>query len=114
MPGNPGCDDPLGDLVYGRQFAQFLVVVHLLDGTERARHLSRRGRTSYTGIFGAWLSLARAPGSGPGGRWFESTRPDHFQLVVLASFLHRVTRLWRRAFLNYFRGLEGIGTANSA
>ena len=26
--------------------------------------------------FGAWLSLARAPGSGPGGRWFESTRPD--------------------------------------
>src|ERR1700686_823995 len=26
---------------------------------------------------GAWLSLARAPGSGPGGRWFESTRPDH-------------------------------------
>jgi hypothetical protein len=27
---------------------------------------------------GAWLSLARAPGSGPGGRWFESTRPDHF------------------------------------
>ena len=28
--------------------------------------------------FGAWLSLARAPGSGPGGRWFESTRPDQF------------------------------------
>ena len=27
---------------------------------------------------GAWLSLARAPGSGPGGRWFKSTRPDHF------------------------------------
>ena len=26
---------------------------------------------------GAWLSLARAPGSGPGGRWFKSTRPDH-------------------------------------
>ena len=30
----------------------------------------------YTSRFGAWLSLARAPGSGPGGRWFESTRPD--------------------------------------
>ena len=29
-------------------------------------------------IVGAWLSLARAPGSGPGGRWFKSTRPDHF------------------------------------
>src|SRR5690348_18227825 len=32
---------------------------------------------------GAWLSLARAPGSGPGGRWFKSTRPDHFTLEVL-------------------------------
>ena len=31
-------------------------------------------------IVGAWLSLARAPGSGPGGRWFKSTRPDHFEL----------------------------------
>ena len=30
---------------------------------------------------GAWLSLARAPGSGPGGRWFKSTRPDHFNPV---------------------------------
>jgi hypothetical protein len=29
-------------------------------------------------IVGAWLSLARAPGSGPGGRWFKSTRPDQF------------------------------------
>ena len=28
---------------------------------------------------GAWLSLARAPGSGPGGRWFKSTRPDHLK-----------------------------------
>ncbi len=27
---------------------------------------------------GAWLSLVRAPGSGPGGRWFKSTRPDHY------------------------------------
>src|SRR5579871_4791641 len=37
--------------------------------------------------FGAWLSLARAPGSGPGGRWFESTRPDHHQtrLVELCA-----------------------------
>src|SRR5437867_12356336 len=25
---------------------------------------------------GAWLSLARAPGSGPGGRRFKSSRPD--------------------------------------
>src|SRR5690349_21775934 len=34
------------------------------------------GVTVYTEGIGAWLSLARAPGSGPGGRWFESTRPD--------------------------------------
>jgi hypothetical protein len=31
-----------------------------------------------SGTVGAWLSLARAPGSGPGGRWFKSTRPDHY------------------------------------
>jgi hypothetical protein len=27
---------------------------------------------------GAWLSLARALGSGPRGRWFKSSRPDFF------------------------------------
>ena len=32
--------------------------------------------------FGAWLSLARAPGSGPGGRWFESTRPDQKSFYI--------------------------------
>ena len=26
--------------------------------------------------FGVWLSLARAPGLGPGGRRFESCHPD--------------------------------------
>ena len=26
---------------------------------------------------GAWLSLARVPALGAGGRWFESSRPDH-------------------------------------
>jgi hypothetical protein len=35
--------------------------------------------------FGAWLSLARAPGSGPGGRWFESTRPDQFLQQVTSK-----------------------------
>jgi hypothetical protein len=34
---------------------------------------------------GAWLSLARAPGSGPGGRRFESSRPDHFSRFIWAS-----------------------------
>ena len=31
------------------------------------------GDTAYIGV---WLSLARAPGSGPGGRRFESGSPD--------------------------------------
>src|ERR1051326_8764833 len=42
-------------------------------------------------FYGAWLSLARAPGSGPGGRWFESTRPDHLP----RSFLPWVQQLPR-------------------
>jgi hypothetical protein len=36
--------------------------------------------------FGAWLSLARAPGSGPGGRWFKSTRPDQFISKKFSNF----------------------------
>src|SRR5690348_14513640 len=44
---------------------------------------------------GAWLSLARAPGSGPGGRWFKSTRPDHLfsQRHTLFTQLQRVMAL---------------------
>jgi hypothetical protein len=42
-------------------------------------------------IVGAWLSLARAPGSGPGGRWFESTRPDQIiqQTIRLPAIYSR-------------------------
>jgi hypothetical protein len=36
---------------------------------------------------GAWLSLARAPGSGPGGRWFKSIRPDHFIPLKFNNFV---------------------------
>ena len=42
-------------------------------------------RTDTLGMFGAWLSLARAPGSGPGGRWFESTRPDQILPSICVS-----------------------------
>ena len=31
---------------------------------------------------GVWLSLARAPGLGPGGRRFESCHPDTYAGVV--------------------------------
>ena len=32
-------------------------------------------------IYGVWLSLARAPGLGPGGRRFESCHPDFAGVV---------------------------------
>ncbi len=51
---------------------------------------------------GAWLSLARAPGSGPGGRWFKSTRPDHFLPIQLGDMRYR-------AYLA--RGLQGLPIA---
>ena len=35
-------------------------------------------------FFGVWLSLARAPGLGPGSRRFESCHPDCFILWGLA------------------------------
>ena len=31
--------------------------------------------------YGVWLSLARAPGLGPGGRRFESCHPDYAGVV---------------------------------
>ncbi len=58
-------------------------------------YLSRKLATT----IGVWLSLARAPGLGPGGRRFESCHPDdikshemdfHFHLVaflILSFFL---------------------------
>lgn len=39
----------------------------------RMRH-KQHGRNNIA--FGVWLSLARAPGLGPGGRKFESCHPD--------------------------------------
>src|ERR1700758_2351415 len=44
-------------------------------------------------FIGAWLSLARAPGSGPGGRWFKSTRPDHFFLSPMSQVAHSRSRV---------------------
>ena len=37
-------------------------------------------------------------GSGPGGRWFKSTRPDHFQI----SIYHRFTRSFLPGLLSSF------------
>ena len=59
----------------------------------RFRQLLSTVRRFTLNLSGAWLSLARAPGSGPGGRWFESTRPDqsfqslplHFWVFVYAA-----------------------------
>lgn len=41
---------------------------------------------------GVWLSLARAPGLGPGGRRFESCHPDF--LPLRAGAFRNVKRLW--------------------
>ncbi len=38
---------------------------------------------------GAWLSLARALGSGPRGRQFKSVRPDQFARIFKSSKLSR-------------------------
>ncbi len=35
---------------------------------------------------GAWLSLARVPALGAGGRWFESSRPDHLYQQLTTSW----------------------------
>ena len=61
-----GGEEAFEHFMHRRQFAQLVVF------GPRIRW--------YTGNVGAWLSLARAPGSGPGGRWFESTRPDQKSL----------------------------------
>ena len=39
--------------------------------------------------YGVWLSLARAPGLGPGGRRFESCHPD-----LILYFYARVAQWW--------------------
>ena len=61
------------DFVHGGKLAKAETVRH----ETMVPRLCEGGAPVYTSGFGAWLSLARAPGSGPGGRWFESTRPDH-------------------------------------
>ena len=45
-----------------------------------AREIRNKRRTNY---FGVWLSLARAPGLGPGGRRFESCHPDDERVGIL-------------------------------
>jgi hypothetical protein len=44
--------------------------------------------------FGAWLSLARARGSGPRGRRFESSRPD-FQSSLTMFFSGNHSHFWK-------------------
>ena len=39
--------------------------------------------------FGVWLSLARAPGLGPGGRRFESCHPDSYKYARVAQLVER-------------------------
>ena len=64
--------EAIENFMHGRQIAEF----ERIGTISMVPRLCRTGARDYTRNFGAWLSLARAPGSGPGGRWFESTRPD--------------------------------------
>ena len=43
---------------------------------------------------GAWLSPARALGSGPRGRWFESSRPDKMEYCVYILQSSRTKRYY--------------------
>jgi hypothetical protein len=47
---------------------------------------SKALQDNYLERLGAWLSLARALGSGPRGRWFKSSRPDFVKPVVTTSY----------------------------
>ena len=50
--------------------------------------------------YGVWLSLARAPGLGPGGRRFESCYPE-FSRIVAFKPLDRQDRMVKRfSFFN--------------
>src|SRR5215813_3411428 len=49
--------------------------------------------------FGLWLSLARAPRSGRGGRGFESHQPDQLGLITLNAMMPMQTRNFRFLFL---------------
>ena len=40
------------------------------------REITKSSKSEEFHSFGVWLSLARAPGLGPGGRRFESCHPD--------------------------------------
>ena len=66
---------------------------------------------------GVWLSLARAPGLGPGGRRFESCHPDFFIATSCArrhmSLKNRLIFLWNLynidiCFVEYIQDWRGI------
>ncbi len=69
---------------FARQSQKSYIVTHRLSirpsqglGTGQESAIARTSSSSYAGdLFGAWRSLASAPGLGPGGRRFESSRPD--------------------------------------
>ena len=45
--------------------------------------------TQHKENIGVWLSLARAPGLGPGGRRFESCHPDSYKYARVAQLVER-------------------------
>ena len=53
-------------------------------------------------MFGAWLSPVRAPGSGPGGRRFESSRPDKMSFYTYIIF----SKLRNRYYIGSTKDIE--------
>ena len=50
------------------------------------------GRQEKVNIIGVWLSLARVPGLGPGGRRFESCHPDLFSKNIIYESVAQLDR----------------------
>ena len=63
-------------------------ITHGCEGTVNGDYVGDSGLLMIFG--GVWLSLARAPGLGPGGRRFESCHPELCAKVSLNVFIYRV------------------------
>ena len=58
------------------------LVVRQETKTKHKRRRQQLNKTISKWYIGVWLSLARAPGLGPGGRRFESCHPDCCKLIT--------------------------------
>ena len=67
----------------------FQKLSYIIILASRKGQLSGRKSAQAIKSFGVWLSLARAPGLGPGGRRFESCHPDSYKYARVAQLVER-------------------------